>query len=223
MKYKAIIFDFDGVLFDSEKIHLYACNQVFKTLGFTITEEKYFQNYVGLSDNEMFDLILKDMNIKLKQDTVKSLRKNKIAAYKEYLTHSISLDGVPGVKEFLQTYAQRINRFAICSGATSEEIEDTLLKLENGELKDYFKHVISIDNISIGKPSPEGYLLAANRLGILPQYCLAIEDTPVGIAAAKNAGMDVIGITTSHEESALKQADFVANNYNEIDVWINTK
>jgi beta-phosphoglucomutase len=61
----AIIFDFDGVLFDSEKIHLHACNQVFQNLGFTISENEYFQSYVGLSDNEMFDLILKSKNIQL--------------------------------------------------------------------------------------------------------------------------------------------------------------
>lgn len=221
MKYKAIIFDFDGVLFDSERIHLHACNQVFQTIGFTIPEEKYFQSYVGLSDNEMFDLILNDMNIKLKPEQVKSLRKNKISAYKDYVAQRTSLEGVPGVKEFILTHTQTINNFAICSGATKEEIEATLVKLENGELRCHFKHIISIDDISTGKPSPEGYLLAANRLSIPPQYCLAIEDTPVGVAAAKNAGMAVIGITTSHEKEALKQADFVASKYAEIDFWMN--
>lgn len=220
MKYKAIIFDFDGVLFDSEKIHLYACNQVFKAIGFTITEEKYFQCYVGLSDNQMFDLILKDMNVSLPQEKVMSLRRNKIAAYKAYVARSASLDGVPGVKKFIQTYVQTINNLAICSGATNEEIEATLVKLENGELRQHFKHIISIDNISKGKPSPEGYLLAANRLSTPPNHCLAIEDTPVGIAAAKGAGMTVIGITTSHDKSVLGHADFVASNYKDIGEWL---
>ncbi|OGT60641.1 MAG: hypothetical protein A3E85_02775 [Gammaproteobacteria bacterium RIFCSPHIGHO2_12_FULL_45_12] len=220
MKYKAIIFDFDGVLFDSERIHLHACNQVFQTIGFTIPEEKYFQSYVGLSDNEMFDLILNDMNIKLKPEQVKSLRKNKISAYKDYVTQHTSLEGVPGVKKFILTHAQTINNFAICSGATNEEIEATLVKLENGELRRYFKHIISIDDISTGKPSPEGYLLAANRLSTPPQHCLAIEDTPVGVSAAKNAGMTVVGITTSHDKFTLYHADFIADTYDEIDNWI---
>ncbi|MCD6040005.1 MAG: HAD-superfamily hydrolase [Gammaproteobacteria bacterium] len=220
MKFKAIIFDFDGVLFDSEKIHLQACNQVFKDLGFTISEDEYFQAYVGLSDNEMFDLILKNKNIKLSSDQVKALRKRKIIAYKDYVTSQVSLDGVRGVKEFLEIHAKIIDHFAICSGATREEIEATLRKLEQGKLRIHFKHIISIDDIKLGKPSPEGYLLAANRLNVLPPYCLAIEDTPVGIAAAKAAGMTVVGIATSHEKKALKNADFVADSYNEINSWI---
>lgn len=220
MKFEAIIFDFDGVLFDSEKIHLHACNQVFKDLGFTIPEDEYFQAYVGLSDNEIFDLILKNKNIQLSSDQVIALRKRKIIAYKDYVTSHVSLDGVSGVKEFLKIHARIIDHFAICSGATREEIEATLIKLEQGKLRAHFKHIVSIDDIRLGKPSPEGYLLAANRLNVLPQYCLAIEDTPIGIAAAKSAGMTVIGITTTHEKAVLKNADFVANSYHEINSWI---
>ncbi len=220
MKFKAIIFDFDGVLFDSEKIHLQACNQVFKELGFTIPEDQYFQHYVGLSDNEMFDLILREKNIQLPPDQVVALRKRKIIAYKDYVASHTSLDGVSGIKGFLEACAKTINHFAICSGATREEIEATLVKLENGELRFHFKHIISIDDVSAGKPSPEGYLLAANRLNVLPEDCLALEDTPVGVAAAKGAGMTVIGITTSHEKSMLEKADFIAGTYDEIYRWI---
>lgn len=220
MEFKAIVFDFDGVLFDSEKIHLYACNQVFKDLKFSIPENEYFRRYVGLSDNEMFDLILRDKNIQLEPDQVAVLRKRKIIAYKDYVASHPSLEGVSGIREFLETYAKTINHFAICSGATKEEIEATLNKLENGKLRLYFKHIIAIDDINVGKPSPEGYLLAANRLNIPPQDCLAIEDTSVGVAAAKSAGMTVIGITTTHEKAVLKEADFVADSYNEINSWI---
>lgn len=218
--YKAIIFDFDGVLFDSEKIHMQACNQIFHTLGFTIPEKEYFQHYVGLSDNEMFDLVLKEKNILLKSEQVKLLRQDKINAYKTIINANDSLDGVYNIKNFLETYTKTINHFAICSGANREEIEATLDKLENGELRKYFKYIITIDDINFGKPSPEGYLLAANRLNVPPQLCLAIEDTPKGIAAAKSAGMTVVAITTSYAKSILKDANFIADNYDEIADWM---
>ena len=222
MNYKAIIFDFDGVLFDSEKIHLQACNQVSHTLGFTLSKEEYFQHYVGLSDQEMLNLILKNKNLSCTIDQSQALRRNKMDAYQAIINQYESLDGVAGVKGFLESNKELINSFAICSGGTREEVIATLNKLEHGEIKQYFKYIITVDDVSAGKPSPEGYLLTAQRLNILPQHCLVIEDTPVGITAARNAGMDVIGITTSHPKSALKQATFIADDYAEINSWINS-
>lgn len=220
MKCNAIIFDFDGVLYDSERIHLQACNQVFHSLGFTIPEEEYFQYYVGLSDDEMFNLILDNKNISYTADQAKTLRINKIHAYQSIINQSDSLAGVCGIKKFLESNFSRISNFAICSGATRTEIDATLKKLEHGELIKYFKHIVTIDDLEKGKPSPEGYLLTAQRLGALPQFCLVIEDTPVGIAAAKNAGMKVVALTTTHPSSVLKDADFIADTYEEINCWL---
>lgn len=219
MKYKAIIFDFDGVLFDSEKIHLQASNQVFRELGFTISEKEYFQRYVGLSDNDVFDFILNEKNIQFNPEQVKSLRQDKVAAYKKIINSSEFLYGISNVKNFIEAY-EAIARFAICSGATREEIESTLEKLENGKLKKYFKYIISIEDVAKGKPSPEGYILTAQRLNLSPQHCLAIEDTPKGVSAAKDAGMSVVAITTSLSKSHFSNVDFIAENYNEIDAWI---
>jgi beta-phosphoglucomutase len=222
MNYSTIIFDFDGVLFDSEKTHLQACNEVFQTLGFIVPEVEYFERYVGLPDNEMFELILNGKNIPHTAEQSLTLRQNKIKAYQNIIYQSKSLEGVHNVKFFLKNYSTIIHQFAICSSATREEIDTTLDKLDNGQLKAYFKHIISIDDVNNGKPSPEGYLLAAKRLGVQPQECLVIEDTPVGITAAKNAGMDVIALTTSHNKSVLKNANYIANNYDEISTWLNT-
>lgn len=220
MKYQAIIFDFDGVLFDSEKIHLQACNQVFHCFGFAISEAEYFQCYVGLSDNEMFPLIFSDKNIPAEPSQIKVLIQNKIKAYKAIINQSQSLAGVAGVKSFIKSYANKLKQFAICSGATREEIEATLSKLEGGRLRQYFNPIITVDDVTAGKPSPEGYLLAAKQLGVLSQYCLAIEDTKRGVEAAKSAGMDVIALTTSHDKSVFNNVSFIANDYGEIDSWI---
>lgn len=218
MQFKAIIFDFDGILFDSEKIHLQACNQVFQLLGFTISEQEYFQLYVGLSDNEMFPLILNNKNIKFDIEQIENFRKQKIKAYKEIINNNESIDSFLDVKNFIRLYANKNKLFAICSGSTRIEIDATLEKLERGELKDLFTDIITIDDISKGKPSPEGYLLAAKRLNISPEYCLAIEDTQTGATAAKNAGMKVAAVSVNHTD--YKNVDLIAKNFEEIHEWI---
>lgn len=216
---KAIIFDFDGVLFDSERIHLQACNQVFKKLGFQVPEEIYFKHYVGMSDIELFPQILsfyKSNQI----FSISDLISQKLNAYQNFVAQAEYLLGVPGVHEFIKTCAKKINTLAICSGAMRAEIDVTLHKLERGELKKYFSCITTIDDIQEGKPSPEGYLLTAQRLSVLPEDCIVIEDTPKGIDAAKNAHMRVIALTTSMDRSKLQRADFIADSYDEITTWL---
>lgn len=220
MKYKAIIFDFDGVLFDSEPIHLQAYNEALYELDFNIAEQEYFQRYVGLSDQELFVLLFKDKDIPYESKQINELMAKKVHAYKSIIDSSHSLEGLFHVQRFISTYAEKVDDFAICSGATREEINTTLNKLDNGELKKYFKHIITIDDVSKGKPSPEGYLLTARCLNISPQYCLAIEDTPKGASAAKEAGMSIAALTSSLAHSQFNNVDLVAQNFDEIDQWI---
>mgnify|MGYP003574911461 CR=1 FL=1 len=218
MKFKAIIFDFDGVLFDSEKFHLQACNEVFKSLGFNIPEHEYFQHYVGLSDREMFPLILNIKKIEIKHDPLKILINKKIETYKKIIDGKKTLAGFLNVKTFINKYFKRIEHFAICSGSTKIELETVLNKLEGGQLKKFFNPIITSENVSIGKPSPEGYLLTAKQLGLLPEHCLAIEDTQKGASAAKTAGMRVAALSISN--SNYKNVDLIAKSYDEIDNWV---
>lgn len=220
MKHKAIIFDFDGVLVDSERMHLQAANQVFSSLNFTIHETEYFQRYVGLPDNIVFDLILKEKNLSFRPEEIEIMKQNKISAYKNIIQQLPFIHGIPGVKPFIDTMAEKMEHFGVCTAAAREEVETTLEKLEHGSLKKYFKTIVTIDDVCEGKPSPEGYLLAAQRLLVSPHQCLVIEDTQKGANAAKAAGMDVVAITTSHEKAHFKHVDFIADNYQEIADWI---
>lgn len=167
-----------------------------------------------------FKAVIKDKNLTYTQDEVKIFRQRKIEFYKTIIDNSAYLNGLPNINDFVKFCNENIGKLAICSGATREEIEATLIKLENGTLKKYFSNIITIDDISIGKPNPEGYLLTANHLTIQPEDCLVIEDTPKGIAAAKQANMSVAAITTSYEPIHLKNADLIANNYEQIREWI---
>ncbi len=223
MTVKAIIFDFDGVLFDSEKLHLQACNKVFEKLGFTISNDEYFQKYAGLADDEMFESIFNNKKISCSAEQSKLHRMRKIEEYKKIIHDKKPLEGIEGIREFLATHSKSINNFAICSCATRVEIDATLNLLEGGSLKKYFKVITAKDDINEGKPSPEGYLLTANRLNISPENCLVIEDTPIGIAAAKAAGMKVVALTTTHNSSSLTHANFIADHYTKIDTWIKSQ
>jgi len=218
MKFNAIIFDFDGVVFDSEKIHLEACNTVLRAFGFSISEEVYFQHYVGLSDNEMFPLILQNNDVKYTNRDIKFIREMKVKVYQAIINESKSLEGFLNVKDFICLYSNKIENLAICSGSTKIEVETVLNKIEKGELKKYFKYITTIEDVKRGKPSPEGYLLTAERLGVHPENCLAIEDTEKGASGAKAAGMQVVALSINN--SVFNNVDLMARSYEEIDQWI---
>lgn len=220
MKFKAIIFDFDGVLVDSEKIHFRACEQILASENITLTQSEYYQHYIGLSDTEMFGLILQNRRLKYTPEQINMLTQAKLNAYKAIINSTDSLPTFPYAKPFIELYAKSMGKLAICSGSTREEVITTLAKLEQGGLRAYFEPIITIDDFKVGKPSPQGYLMTAERLNILPKDCLAIEDTPKGATAAKSAGMTVIALTTTHAKSAFDKVDFIAEGYQEIAAWL---
>lgn len=221
MKYKAIIFDFDGVLVDSEKIHMQASNLVFDALfHFTISEKEYDSRYVGLPDNALYDLVLKEKNIAYTPEIMETIIKNKVVTYKKIIHDLPVLHSIPGVRAFIEAMAEKVEHLGICTAAARDEIDVTLDKLEDGALKKYFKTIVTIENVHEGKPSPEGYLLAAHKLGILPAECLVIKDTQKGANAAKAAGMDVAIITTLHPKFYFQDVNFIADHYDEIASWM---
>lgn len=217
---KAIIFDFDGVLFDSEPLHFQACNEVFSKLDFSLSYDTYLQKYVGLSDTEMFPLILAGRGFNLTTNEITNLIHEKINCYQKIILQNENLSCIQGVLEFLKSAQKWTAQFAIYSGSTRQEIEAALSKLEQGYLKSYFSVIITKEDVNKGKPSPEGYLKTATQLQVLPQECLVIEDTPHGIESAKNAGMRVIALTTTQHASALMNAHAVVQSYADIHEWL---
>lgn len=214
-QYKAIIFDFDGVIFDSEPIHFQACNQVFVNLGFTLPYDFYLEHYVGLADAEMFPLILDHYRCSYTQEEVKAMIAQKIKAYEEILHKAEDLSAVKGLLPFLEKHHRHL-AFAICSASTRKELASALAKLEQGQVGKYFEIITPSEEVSLAKPSPEGYLKTAAKLQVNPQDCLVIEDTQKGILAAKNAGMQVIGLTTTQSRNKLALADQIAANFEEL-------
>lgn len=217
---KAIIFDFDGVMFDSEPIHWEACNSVLIHVGFTIPYGDYLKRYVGLADAEMFPQILSDYGYNIAPDEIRQLVKQKVKAYEHIIESSNDVKSVPGLAKFIEYVRQDVPALAICSASTRGEINAVISKIENGDLKKYFEVLTTSEEVSAGKPDPEGYLKTAKKINVNPEQCLVIEDTKNGVLAAKNAKMKVVAITTTNKKDVLKDADLVVDSFQELmDKW----
>lgn len=214
--FQAVIFDFDGVILDSEPLHYKACIPVFKSLGLELNYDEYVEKYLGLSDKEMFPKFFSERGCSYSPDKIKVLISEKTARYQEIIEQCDDLPMIDSVDQYIVHVSKKISKIAICSGSTRKEIMAVLAKLKQGGLQPYFNTIVTSEDVQRGKPSPEGYLLTAERLNVPPEQCLVIEDTPHGIDAAKDAGMYVIGLLTSYTKSQLQHADKIITHFSQL-------
>jgi len=214
---KAVIFDFDGVLVDSELLHHQAFNRIFAKFDFQISTQEYYDRFLGLSDEELLRTIDKEKKLSLSEPRLKQLLQEKAATFKNLaMTQAAVIDGVP---QFLKMLSDNKIPMAICSGALKQEIE---LILRGAGLRDYFDVIVSAEHVKKGKPDPEGFLLALKLLNkkahsqIQPQNCIVIEDSHWGLEAARNAGMHSVAVTNSYPAEQLKPADKIIANLSEL-------
>lgn len=212
----AVIFDCDGVILDSEPIHYHACQPFFTQKGVHLTYEDYLTRYVGLSDKEMFPLILQDYNIPFTPQEIWLFMAQKSAAYAGIVGQGDDLPLVGGVEQFMQQLFKQDKRMAVCSGGARKEVHTVLAQLKNNAAEKYFETIVTAEDVRQGKPSPEGYLLTAERMNVDPRRCLVFEDTPHGIEAAQNAGMRVIGVLTTHPREDLRATEEVIKDFFEL-------
>ncbi|HNY97566.1 MAG TPA: HAD family phosphatase [Candidatus Pacearchaeota archaeon] len=182
MKFRAAIFDIDGLLLDTEDVHWKSWNYCLSDFGLGISYEKYPQYVGGNSHNIAAEIIFQNQLEGVTPDDLV----NKRLSYAEKYFQENKLEIFGGVKEFLE-FCQN---YGIKTGAASNGYgAETRIKLENNGLSDYFETVVSKDDVICGKPAPDLYLAAARNLQVDPHECLAFEDTSVGLASAKAAGM----------------------------------
>ena len=211
MSLRAILFDFDGVLADSEPIHLSQFQRVLEEEGILLTKAEYYEKYLGLDDRSFFRAIFKNCGLTITAKKEKDLIHKKNRAILNYIsTHQILL---PGVRDFLKESSSYFR--TIVSGALRNEI--TTILEASGLLKE-FHVIVAADDVSQGKPDPEGFLKAVrllNRDFVLPseillsEECLAIEDSPWGIEAAKKSGAKCLAVMTSYPRERVLDADLV--------------
>jgi HAD superfamily hydrolase (TIGR01509 family) len=211
----AIIFDFDGVIADDEPLHLAAFQRVLAADGITITREQYYARYLGLDDRDAIVQAFRDAGRSPSAGRLRELLAAKAEAFLALVRAGAPI--FPGVPAFVRQAAARVP-LAIASGALRREIE---LILGQAGLAGCFTAIVSAEDVREGKPSPEAFLLAFERLraraaGLAPPSCVVIEDSQPGLEGARRAGMRCIAVATSHPPEALAGADVVVGSLEEL-------
>jgi HAD superfamily hydrolase (TIGR01509 family) len=219
---RAIIFDFDGVIADTEPLHFRAFQQVLEGIGLSLSETDYYTNYLGFDDRGCFVTALAANGRTTPPDTIRSLMERKAAAYLDAVRRHLVV--LPGVPTFVRQASQRYP-LAIASGALRPEIE---LILQTIGLRDCFRQITSAEDVARGKPDPEPFLLALELLNkpsgiaaaapILPDACLVIEDSIPGIRSGKAAGMKVLAVANTHAIGELSEADAITPSLEEVNL-----
>jgi beta-phosphoglucomutase len=205
-----VVFDFDGVLADTERLHLTAFQRVFADRGWSLDETTYFDRYLGYDDRGLVLAFNEDQGLGLGPVEVDTLVAGKGQVFADFLASGDVL--FPGARACVERLAANFS-LAIASGALRAEI---LAILGAADLLRYFPVIVSADDVTSCKPSPEPYLTAAQQLGVIPSACAAVEDSMPGLAAARAAGMRTIGITTTVPGHALTLADRVIDRLDDL-------
>lgn len=183
---RGVIFDFDGVLVDSEAVHEAAIRRVAEPLGMTFTHDRFVNEFVGTTDEHCFRTLASSFEKPLPDDQLRQLIEEKRAGYHELLRQG-EVKPYPGSVELARALAQR-GPLGLCSGSHRETVLPTLERLS---IQHLFTTIVTSDSVAKPKPDPEGYRLATERLGLEPGQVSAIEDSPPGAKAATAAGLRV--------------------------------
>ena len=210
MKYRAVVFDLDGVLWDGEPLYHEAFNVVLEPYGYSVTSEDYV-NIIGHSVEAAWEWVLN--NFKIREEPASFLRRYNEAVL-ELLAQPV--EPLPGVRELLAELRGRGLPVGLASASLRQWVNATIrgLHIENA-----FDATVSASEVEHSKPAPDLYLAAAEKLGIPASECLAVEDTGAGIAAAKAAGMFAVQVRASSTAlPPLEQADMVIDDYSQFDL-----
>lgn len=197
---KAIVFDFDGVLIDSEPLHHQAFVRVFEPMGVSFDYPTYLKRYVGFDDRDAIEAITRDFEIDLDPADAPALIERKADALQRII--GAGVEPYHGMERVLREAAEAMP-VAISSGALLRDIEAMLAAVAD-DLIDLFTAIVTADDVARSKPDPQSYQLAAERLGVDPRHCVAIEDTPAGLASARTAGMHTVAVGHTHAMSDLE-------------------
>ena len=217
---KAVIFDFDGVITDSEVLHLRAFNKSLAQFGIELTTKDYYQDYLGFSDFDCYKMLITRGLLDIDEQEIGDIIKRKSVIFEELSkTEGRTIEGVYG---FLKLLERNNIPMAICSGSLLVEIE---LVLDEAHLRHFFKAIVSAEQVRRGKPHPEGFLLALRKLNeddsqppVAADQCVVIEDSHWGLQAGKAAGMHTIAVTNSYDAEQLTMAEKVVAQLSDLSI-----
>ena len=216
---RAVIFDFDGVITDSEILHFRAFNEILREFGFELTKREYYGTYLGMTDVDCYKALIEEGRLEIDAGRISALVEKKNGFFERLARKEGQI--IDGVRRFLSVLRENNVPTAICSGALLSEIE---MILRQSDLRDHFGVIVAADHISQGKPDPEGFLLTLKRLNadgeedIESRECVVVEDSHWGLEAAKAAGMRTVAVTNTYKADQLGYADKVVASLGELGI-----
>jgi HAD superfamily hydrolase (TIGR01509 family) len=203
MALQAIILDFDGVIADSERLHLRAFQETLAATPVTLSRDAYYAHYLGFDDHGVFRQVSADQGRPFDTATVDRLVADKGRRYEALTAAGEML--YPGVASFVKTAAARVP-LAVASGAQTHEVDDVLVR---AGLREHFAAVVGADQTAASKPAPDPYLEAFARLGratgrtMSVRRTVAVEDSRRGLESARAAGLRTVAVTNTYAADAL--------------------
>lgn len=204
---KAVLFDFDGVVVQSEPLHMRTFMELLAPYGVKVSEERWYWEFAGTGSRHIFTVLCSEFRV---PGDVGEFVERRKKLYESYVRAG-QLAETPGIRQFLETLRARKIPAAIVSGSHRTNV---LLGLETFNLGPFFSLIISGDDIDKRKPDPAPFLTAAERLGVRPHDCLAVEDSVSGCKAAKAAGMRLV-VVRSPASNALYGYDAIIDDFTE--------
>jgi beta-phosphoglucomutase family hydrolase len=202
---RAVLWDMDGTLLDSAEYHWLAWQDSLHAEGYNVTHEQFEASF-----GQRNDTILRGyFGPELTDDEIARIGGDKEARYRS-LVRERGIDLLPGVRRWLARLSAEGWRQAIASAAPLANVEAIVAALEIGPFFDAF---VSAEDVQRGKPDPQVFLIAAERLAVAPARCVVVEDAPAGLEAARRAGMHAIGVRTTH---ATLRADIVVDTLDDL-------
>lgn len=221
MKIQAVIFDFDGIMVDSETLHHQAFCRVLDPLHLPVSWEQYRETYIGFDDRDVLRTRYRVAGLPLDETTMHQLISAKARAYLDLIREQ-GVQVYPGVVDLVRSLSEKLP-LAICSGALMSDIEPVVEQLG---IAGCFAERVTADQVHVSKPDPESYHEAFRRLARKfpavvrhPAHCVAIEDTPAGVEAATGAGLRVLAVRNTYGPEALVRAHRVVASLEEVDLF----
>ncbi|HEY3388377.1 MAG TPA: HAD family phosphatase [Prolixibacteraceae bacterium] len=211
-KPEAVIFDMDGVLIDSEPIHIKIENKLFAELGINVTEAVH-RSYMGASNEYMYSDLRLRFNLK---ESVGELMERDDLFRSDYFSRLETIPLNDGLISLLEEMKSTGLKLAV---ATSSSPDIVNILLNKCEIASFFEAVVTTSEAGKSKPYPDVYLLAAQKIGVSPQNCIVFEDSPNGLLSAQSAGMLCVAIQSDYKIiQELSKADYLIQSFNEITV-----
>ena len=201
---KGVVFDMDGVIIDSELTHYLA---ICEAMGERMKQsyETFLTKCTGGDERFAMDRLAKLSGIEYDESLFQEWSRTKALAYEKLVRKSAT--AMPGAVDLVCSVAEKFP-VGLATGSRRSDVNAAFEALADGKLKGVFQSIVTSDDVAKPKPDPATYAQAVDGLGIPSQNCLAIDDSPNGVASAKKAGMKVLGITAIHDMSSLQEADF---------------